>query len=49
MQKFLEEFNKQMRDLRFEKEDLEGLVKKRDNTIKARDKRIEGMEEAAKD
>jgi len=37
MQKFLEEFNKQMRDLKYEKEDLEVLVKKRDNTIKYRD------------
>lgn len=37
MTQFLEEFNQQMRDLKYEKEDLEVVVKKRDNTIKYRD------------
>jgi len=38
-----------MRAIKYEKEDLEALVKKRDNTIKARDNRIGGLEEGAKD
>ena len=38
-----------MRDLKYEKEDLEVVVKKRDNTIKYRDQKIEELEEAAKD
>ena len=38
-----------MRIIKYEKEDLEAVVKKRDNTIKARDNRIVGLEEAAKD
>jgi|TARA_B110001450_G_C17659566_1_gene496652 hypothetical protein len=38
-----------MRIIKYEKDDLETIVKKRDNTIKARDNRIITLEDAVKD
>lgn len=49
MEAFMHEFNQKVRTLEYEAEDLNGIIKKRDNTISARDSRIEKLEEAAED